>query len=380
MNFQFSKEHQLMLDLYKKFVENEIKPIAAEIDEEERFPVETVQKYAKYGFLGIPFSEKYGGQGADVLAYALLMEEAAKVCATSATILGAHISLCAGPIDLAGTEEQKQKYLVPLCKGEKLGAFALTEPGAGSDSAMQQTKAVLDGDEYVINGTKIFITNGSYADTYVVLTMTNPTKGTRGVTAFIIEKGTPGFTFGKKEKKLGIRGSATVELIFENCRVPKENMLGKEGEGFKIAMKTLESGRIGVAAQALGIAEGAWDETLKYVKERKQFGKKISQFQNTQFEMVEMKAQIEACRMLVYQAACAKEAGEPYGHLSAMAKYKCSELASDVTRRCVQLMGGCGFMREYPLERMMRDAKITEIYEGTTEIQKTILAGYYKIK
>lgn len=380
MDFTLSKEHKLLQELYKKFAETEVKPLAEELDEEERFPVETVKKFQKYGFLGIPFPEQYGGAGADNLAYSMAVEEIAKVCGTSSVIISAHTSLCCQPIYQFGTEEQKQKYLVPLAKGEKLGAFGLTEPSAGTDSSMQQTKAVLDGDAYVLNGTKIFITNAGYADTYVIIAMTDKAKGNRGISAFIVEADTPGFTIGKKERKMGIRGSATCELIFENCRVPKENLLGQEGQGFKIAMQTLDAGRIGIASQALGIAEGAFDECVKYVKERKQFGKTIGQFQNTQFELADMASKIEACKLLVREAACEKDAGRPYGHLASMSKYLCASLASDVSRRCLQLHGGYGYTREYPAERMMRDAKITEIYEGTSEVQKMVIAAWLKLK
>lgn len=380
MDFSLSKQHLLLRDLYRKFAETEVKPLAEEIDEEERFPVETVEKLAKYGFMGITFPKEYGGSGADNLAYSMAVEELGKVCATTAVIVSAHTSLCCQPIFQFGTEAQKQKYLVPLAKGEKLGAFGLTEPSAGTDASMQQTKAVLDGDEYVLNGTKIFITNAGYAQVYVIIAMTDVSKGTRGISAFIVEEGTPGFSIGKKERKMGIRGSATCELIFENCRIPKENLLGKEGQGFKIAMQTLDSGRIGIASQALGIAEGAIDECIKYVMERKQFGKKIGQFQNTQFELADMATKTEAARLLVYEAACEKDAHRPYGHLSSMAKYYAATTASDVTRRCLQLYGGYGYTREYPAERMMRDAKITEIYEGTSEVQKIVIANWLKLK
>ena len=299
MDFTLSKEHKLLQEMYRSFAETEVKPLAEEVDEEERFPLETVKKFARYGFLGIPFPKEYGGQGADNLAYSMAVEEISKVCATSGVIISAHTSLCCQPIYQFGTEEQKMKYLVPLAKGEKLGAFGLTEPGAGTDASMQQTTAVLDGDEYVLDGTKVFITNGYYADIYVVIAMTDKSKGNKGISAFIVEKGTPGFTFGKKEKKMGIKGSATYELIFENCRIPKENLLGKEGEGFKVAMQTLDGGRVGIASQALGIAEGAIDETVKYVMERKQFGKAIGQMQNTQFELAEMKTAVDAAQLLV---------------------------------------------------------------------------------
>ena len=375
MEFGYSKEQVLLRDLYKKFAETEVKPLAEELDEEERFPVETVKKLARYGFLGIPFPKEYGGAGGSYLTYSMAVEELAKVCGTTAIIVSAHTSLCAGPIYMFGTEEQKQKYLVPLAKGEKLGAFGLTEPSAGTDASMQQTTAVLDGDEYVLNGTKVFITNAGYADTYVIIAMTDKSKGTKGISAFIVEKDTPGFSIGKKERKMGIRGSATCELIFENCRIPKENLLGKEGQGFKIAMQTLDGGRIGIASQALGLAEGAIEETIKYTKERVQFGRRISQFQNTQFQLADMHAKTEAAKWLVYSAAMKKENHEPYTVDAAMAKLVAAETASDVTRRCVQLFGGYGYTREYPMERMMRDAKITEIYEGTSEVQRMVISA-----
>ena len=380
MEFGYSKEQVLLREMYKKFAETEIKPLAEELDEEERFPAESIPKLARYGFMGIPFPKEYGGAGGNYLTYAMAVEELGKVCATTAVIVSAHTSLCAGPIYYFGTEEQKQKYLVPLAKGEKIGAFGLTEPSAGTDSSMQQTTAVLDGDEYVLNGTKVFITNAGYADIYVVIAMTDKSKGNKGISAFIVEKGTPGFSVGKKERKMGIRGSATCDLIFENCRIPKENILGKEGQGFKIAMQTLDGGRIGIASQALGIMQGAIDECVKYVMERRQFGKKIGQFQNTQFELADMATKAEAAKLLVYEAAATKDAGKPYSHLSAMCKYFAGSTASDITRRCLQLFGGYGYTRDYPVERMMRDAKITEIYEGTSEVQKMVISSWMKLK
>ncbi|MDO5062883.1 MAG: acyl-CoA dehydrogenase [Peptostreptococcaceae bacterium] len=375
MNFSFSKEQLLLKEMLREFAQNEVKPLAAEIDEEERFPEETVAKMVKVGMMGIPFPKQYGGTGANYLEYAMAVEELSKVCATTGVILSAHTSLGAGPIAEWGTEEQKQKYLVPLANGTHLGAFGLTEPNAGTDAAGQQTTAVLDGDEYVLNGSKIFITNAMYADTYIVMAMTDKSLGTKGISAFIVEKGMPGFSFGPKEKKMGIRGSATCELIFENVRVPKENLLGKEGFGFKIAMKTLDGGRIGIAAQALGIAQGAIDETITYVKERKQFGRSIAQFQNTQFQLADMQAKVDAARLLVYRAADAKDKGLPYGVYAATAKLFAAEVAMEVTTKCVQLFGGYGYTREYPVERMMRDAKITEIYEGTSEVQRMVIAA-----
>ncbi|QNO13892.1 acyl-CoA dehydrogenase [Alkalicella caledoniensis] len=375
MNFSFSKEHEMVQKLYKEFAEKEVRPLAQDLDEKEEFPVETVEKLAKYGFLGIPFPKEYGGQGGDNLAYAMAVEELSKVCATTGVIVSAHTSLCASPIYEFGTDQQKMKYLVPLAKGSKLGAFGLTEANAGTDAGNQQTTAILEKDHYILNGNKIFITNAGYADIYIIMAMTDKTQGTRGISAFIVEATTEGFTVGKKEKKLGIKGSATCELIFENCRIPKENLLGKEGQGYKIAMKTLDGGRIGIAAQALGIAQGAIDETVKYVKERKQFGKPLSLFQNTQFRLAEMETKTEASRLLVYKAAINKDSKLPYSKEAAMAKLYASETAMEVTTQGVQLHGGYGYTREYPIERMMRDAKITEIYEGTSEVQRMVIAA-----
>lgn len=375
MDFEFSEEHKMSRQLFRQFAENEVKPIASEIDEMERFPNETVEKMKKLGFLGIPISKERGGQGCDFLTYILCIEELARVCATTSVILSSHVSLCCNPIQEYGTPEQINKYLIPLAKGEVLGAFALTEPNAGSDVSGQQTKAILENDHYILNGNKIFITNAGAADIYVVFAMTDKSKGTKGISAFIVEKDFPGFSIGKKELKLGIRGSSTCELIFENCKVPKENLLGSIGRGFGIAMNTLDGGRIGIAAQALGIAQGAYDETLKYVKERRQFGRTIASFQNTQFQLADIKTRIEAARLLVYNAALAKVTKQKYSVEAAMAKLFASETAMDVTTKCVQLFGGYGYTREYPVERMMRDAKITEIYEGTSEVQRMVIAA-----
>lgn len=370
-----AKEHIMLQKMYREFTENEVKPLAHELDEQERFPVETVGKLAKYGFLGIPFPKEYGGQGGDSLGYTMAVEELSKACATTGVVLSAHVSLCAAPIYEYGTEEQKQKYLVPLAKGEKLGAFGLTEPNAGTDAAGQQTTAELDGDYYILNGSKIFITNAGYADIYIVMAMTDKSKETKGISAFIMEKDFPGFSIGKKEAKMGIRGSSTCELIFENCKVPKENLLGKEGKGFTVAMKTLDGGRIGIAAQALGIAQGAINETVTYVKERRQFGRPIAKFQNTQFQLADMQTKVDAARLLVYRAARLKDSKQPYTVAAAQAKLFAAEVAMEVTTKAVQLHGGYGYTREYPVERMMRDAKITEIYEGTSEVQKMVIAA-----
>ena len=375
MEFGLSKQHEMLRQMYREFAEKEVKPLAAEVDEEERFPFETVEKMARAGFFGIPVPKEYGGEGGDDLGYAMAVEELSRVCATTGVIVSAHTSLCAWPIMTFGTEEQKQKYLVPLAKGEHLGAFGLTEPNAGTDASMQQTTAVLEGDHYVLNGSKIFITNAGKADTYVVMAMTDKSLGTKGITAFIVEKDFQGFSVGLPEKKLGIRGSSTCELIFEDCIVPVENRLGAEGFGFKIAMKTLDGGRIGIASQALGIAQGALDETVAYVKERKQFGRSIAKFQNTQFVLADLANQIEAARLLVYRAAWMKQNGKPYTVAAAHAKLFAAEAAMRVTTKCVQLYGGYGYTRDYPVERMMRDAKITEIYEGTSEVQRMVISG-----
>ena len=375
MNFTLTKEQELVRQMVRDFAVNEVKPIAAEIDVTERFPMENVKKMGELGMMGIPFPTEFGGAGGDVLSYILAVEELSKVCATTGVILSAHTSLCASLINENGTPEQKEKYLRDLCTGNKIGAFGLTEPGAGTDAAGQQTTAVLDGDNYILNGSKIFITNGGVADTFIVFAMTDKSKGTKGISAFIVEKGFLGFSIGKKEDKLGIRASSTTELIFENCVVPKENLIGREGKGFGIAMKTLDGGRIGIAAQALGIAEGALDEAIKYMKERKQFGRPISAFQGLQWMVAEMSTKIEAARFLVYKAAWLKENKQPYSIDAARAKLYAAEVAMDVTTKAVQLFGGYGYTKEYPVERMMRDAKITEIYEGTSEVQKMVISG-----
>jgi butyryl-CoA dehydrogenase len=376
MNFTLTKEQQLVQQMVREFAQNEVKPLAAEIDETERFPMETVEKMAKYGMMGIPFSKEIGGAGGDTLSYVLAVEELSKVCGTTGVILSAHTSLCAYPIEHFGTPAQKEKYLAPLLKGEKLGAFGLTEPNAGTDAAGQQTVAVLNGDHYVINGSKIFITNGGVADTFVIFAMTDRSKGTRGITAFIIEKGFKGFSVGKVEDKLGIRASSTTELVFEDMIVPVENMLGKEGKGFGIAMNTLDGGRIGIAAQALGIAEGAFDEAKEYMKERKQFGRSLDKFQGLSWIMADMDVAIESAKYLVYKSACLKDAGLPYTLEAARAKLHAANVAMDVTTKAVQLFGGYGYTKDYPVERMMRDAKITEIYEGTSQVQKLVISGY----
>ena len=380
MNFHFTEEEQDVLDMLHDFCVKEVAPLAAEIDEQERFPEETWHKLADMGMMGIFMPEEYGGAGMSYLAYIACCEELAKHCATTSVIVSSHTSLCCWPILTFGTEEQKQKYLPDLCSGEKLGAFGLTEPGAGTDAAMQKTVAEDKGDHWLLNGSKIFITNAGYASTFVIFAMTDKSLGTKGISAFIVERDTPGFRVGTHEKKMGIRGSSTCELIFEDCKIPKENLLGEVGKGFKIAMMTLDGGRIGIGAQALGIAQGAIDQTIQYTTERIQFGKRISQFQNTQFQLADMQTKVDASRLLLYRAAQAKQDGEKYSHMASMGKLFASETASDVTRRCLQLFGGYGYTRDYPFERMMRDAKITEIYEGTSEVQRMVISGWMGVK
>ncbi len=380
MNFHFTPDEQDVLDMLYDFCEKEVAPIAAEIDENERFPEETWHKLADMGMMGVAYPEEYGGAGLSYVNYIGVCEELAKHCATTSVMVSAHSSLCCWPISEYGTEEQKQKYLTKLASGEWLGAFGLTEPGAGTDSAMQKTVAEDKGDHWVLNGSKIFITNAGFAHVFVVFAMTDKSLGNKGISAFIVEKDFPGFKVGAHEKKMGIRGSSTCELVFEDCIVPKENLLGELNKGFKIAMTTLDGGRIGIGAQALGIAQAAIDATVKYTKERVQFGKRISQFQNTQFQLADMQAKVDAARLLIYRAAQAKQDHEPYSHLAAMGKLYASEAASDVTRRCLQLIGGYGYTREYPFERYMRDAKITEIYEGTSEVQRMVISGWMGVK
>ena len=384
MDFTLSKQHEMARTLFSEFAEKEVKPLAQEVDETEKFPKETVEKMAKAGFLGIPVPKELGGQGCDVLTYAMCVEELSKVCGTTGVIVSAHTSLCVDPIVTFGTPEQKAKYVPDLASGKKLGAFGLTEPGAGTDAQGQQTKAVLDGEEWVLNGSKCFITNGKEADVYIVIAVTGMIekrgKMMKEISAFIVEKGTPGFTFGTKEKKMGIRGSSTYELIFQDCRIPKDALLGQKGKGFNIAMHTLDGGRIGIAAQALGLAEGALERTIAYVQERKQFGRAIGAFQNTQFQLADMATKVEAAKMLVYKAARAKDQYNADGKTSysveaAMAKLYAAEVAMEVTTKAVQLHGGYGYIREYDVERMMRDAKITEIYEGTSEVQRMVISA-----
>jgi alkylation response protein AidB-like acyl-CoA dehydrogenase len=377
MDFRLTEEQSLIRETVRSFADREVAPSAAARDEEERFDRTLMfDRVAELGLAGIVFPEEYGGAGADYISYAIAVEELSRVCASTGVTLSAHLSLGANPIYLFGTEEQKRKYLVPLAEGRKMGAFGLTESSAGSDAGGTRTTAVREGEEWALNGSKIFITNGGEAEIYIVFARTDKTaEKHHGISAFILEKGTPGFSFGKKEAKMGIRSSPTMELVFEDCRIPAENLLGKEGEGFKVAMKTLEGGRIGIAAQALGIAQGAFEAAAAYARERKQFDQPIAAFQAVQFMLADMATRIEAARLLVYQAAHRASAGLSYGKESAMAKLFASETAMEVTTKAVQVFGGYGYTRDFPVERMMRDAKITEIYEGTSEVQRLVIGS-----
>ena len=382
MDFQLSKMHLLQQELYRKFAETEIAPLAHDMDESEVYSLELLEKMKKYGFFGIPYSKEYGGVGADTLAYTLCMEEVSKVDASTGITISVHTSLCCSCINEFGTEEQKQKYLRPLVDGSKIGCYGLTEPGAGSDVQGAQTVAVEDGDDYVITGSKVVTTNSGFADTCIVFALTDRTvPAAKGMTAFIVDlKEMPGITVSENIERMGIRAASNCIVTYEKVRVPKERILGKVGGGFKIAMKALDAGRIGIAAQAVGIAQGALNEAIKYGKERKQFGKTINSFQNTQFKMAELQTKIDAARLMTWRAAKAKDNHENFGPYAAMAKLFASDVANQVTRDCVQFLGGYGYCREYPVERMMRDAKITEIYEGTSEVMKMVISGSMKLK
>lgn len=375
MDFSFTKQQEMVRKVVSEFAKNEVAPGAADRDITEEFPWEIVKKMADMDLMGIPYPKEYGGAGGDYISYIIAVEELSKACASTGVILSAHTSLACYPLYQWGNEEQKKKYLIPLAKGEKLGAFALTEPNAGTDAASQQTVATLADDHYVLNGSKVFITNGGKADVYIVFAMTDKAKGTRGISAFIVEKDFEGFSIGKIEEKMGIHASSTAELVFEDCIVPKENLLGKEGRGFAMAMETLDGGRIGIASQALGIAEAALDEAVKYSKERQQFGRPISKFQGLQWYIADMATRVQAARMLVYNAAWKKQIGKLTSSDAAMAKLFASETAMYVTTKAVQVFGGYGYIKDYPVERLMRDAKITEIYEGTSEVQKMVISG-----
>ena len=375
MNLELTMEQKMIQKMVREFTENEVKPIAAETDRTAQYPAETIDQLFRYGVMGMCVPKEYGGAGADVLSAALAVEELSKYCASTGDIVATHNGLCCDPILANGTEEQKKKYLPMLTTGRHVGAFALTEPNAGSDASKGQTVARLEGDHYVLNGSKIFITNGYVADIFVVFAMTDKSKGNHGISAFIVEKDFPGFSVGKHEVKMGLHGSPTAEIVFQDCIVPKENLLGQEGKGFKIAMQTLDGGRIGIAAQALGIAEGAMQEAIDYTKARVQFGKPISKFQNTQFVLADMAMGCEAGRFLIYDAAEKKQNGVRYTKEAAMAKLFCSEHANKTVTKALQALGGYGYTNDYPLERMMRDAKITEIYEGTSEVQRIVISG-----
>lgn len=375
MDFNLTREQQMIRKMIKKFAETEIAPIAEYIDAEAEYPAETVAKLGELGVMGMPFPQEYGGAGADYITYIMAIEELSKVCASHGVIVQTHNALCCWPIFTYGTEEQKRKYLPELLSGRKLGAFGLTEPNAGTDAAMQQTKAEDKGDHWLLNGSKVFISGGGIAEVYIIMAMTDKSKGTKGISAFIVEKGMPGFSRGKKENKMGIRGSTAAELVFEDCIVPKENLLGELGKGFKVAMTSLDVGRLGIGAQALGIAQGAFDQTVAYMKQRKQFGKSLDQFQALAFEMADMKTRIDGARLLLYYACDRRQKGLPSTVEAAQAKLFCSETAMYVTTKAVQFHGGYGYIKDYPVERMMRDAKITEIYEGTSEVMKMVISG-----
>ncbi|NFA59002.1 acyl-CoA dehydrogenase family protein [Clostridium sporogenes] len=371
----FKKEHELLRKSVRDFVDRELKDIPEEVDTEGKLPKELLQKLAKYKFISPVIPKEYGGAGADYVSYCIIMEEISKRCASTGTFITAGASLVALPLLNFGTDKQKEKYLKPLATGEYIGSFGLTEPGAGSDAGAGQTTAVLEGDHYILNGRKTFITNAPICDFAIVTAMTEKGKGSRGISAFIVERKWKGFSIGAHENKMGIRGTETADLIFENVKVPKENLIGKEGKGFKIALNTLDVGRIGVAAQALGIAQGALDEAVKYVKERVQFGKPLAKFQNTQFTIADMETKVQAARWLVYDAAEKKDNGINPGVESAMAKYYAAEIANEVAYKALQLHGGYGFMKDYPIERMYRDARITSIYEGTSQVQQMVIAA-----
>ncbi len=376
MKFELTEEQEMTRKMVRDFAENEVKPGAEERDDNEEFSRELFDKMGELGLTGIPWPEEYGGGECDFVSYVIAVEELSRVDASAGTTLSAHISLAGWPLYKYGSEEQKKKFLEPMALGEKLGAYGLTEATAGTDAAAQRTTAVLDGDSYVLNGNKTFITNAGEAEIYIVFAVTDKEKKAKGISAFVVEKDTPGFTFGKKERKMGLRSSPTLELVFDGCRVPKENLLGSEGEGFKIAMSTLDGGRNGIAAQAVGIAQGAMEEAASYAKTREQFGQPIANFQAVSFMLADMGTKIEAARLLTYQAAYLESCGLPYGKASAMAKLFASEAAMEVTTNAVQILGGYGYIRDYPVERFMRDAKITQIYEGTSEVQRLVISRY----
>ncbi len=375
MNFSPTREQEMVRKMVREFAETEIEPIVAEMDESAEYPYKTMEQAAKLGLMGMPFPEEYGGGGTDYISYIIAVEELARVSGSHGVIVQTHCALCCWPIMTYGTEEQKKKYLPDLLAGKKLGAFGLTEPNAGSDAAGVQTRAVDKGDHWLLNGSKIFISGGGIADVYVIMAMTDKSKGTKGISAFIVEKGMPGFTAPKHENKMGIRGSVAAELVFEDVKLPKDALLGDLGKGFKVAMSSLDVGRLGIAAQALGIAQGAFDKTVEYMKSRKQFGRSLDKFQALAFEMANMHNRIEMSRLLLYKACDRRTKGMPSSVEAAQAKLACSETAMYVTEKAVQFHGGYGYIKDYPVERMMRDAKITEIYEGTSEVMKMVISG-----
>ena len=374
MDFELTDEQELIREAVREFADTELAPIAAEVDRDHRFPAELIPKLADLNLMGMPYPEKMGGAGADYLSYVIAIEELSRACATTSVIVSAHSSLATWPIYKFGTPAQHDKYLPEMTSGRRLGAFALTEPGAGTDAGAGTTTAVLKGDEYVLNGSKIFISNAPYAEIYIVFAKTDPSVGTRGMSAFIVERDTPGFSVGEAEHKLGIRGSSTPPLYFSDCHIPADALLGGEGDGFKVAMQTLDGGRIGIAAQALGIAQAALDASVSYAKERVQFGKPIAALQAIQWMIADMATEIDAARLLVYRAASCVDAGRPYSTEGAMAKLFASETASRVAGKAIQIHGGYGYTESYPVERNWRDAKITEIYEGTSEVQRMVIA------
>jgi len=374
MNFELNEEQKMIRKMVRDFAENEIAPIAQETDKSEQFPWEIIRKMGKLGLMGLPFSEEYGGAGADTVSYAIAMEEISRVCGSTALTLAAHISLCTFPIYQFGSEEQKRKYVPRLASGEWIGAFGLTEPGAGSDAGGTKTQAVLDGDEWVINGQMCFITNGSIADVVVLTAVTDPEKGTRGISSFIVEKGTPGFRPGRDEDKMGLKGAITSELFFEDCRIPKENILGTPGEGFKQALITLDGGRISIGAMALGLGRAALEASIAYAKERHQFGRPIAEFQAIQWMIADAATELDAARLLIYQAAYLEDQGKRFTKEAAMAKLSASEAAERACFNAIQIHGGYGYIKDYPVERYYRDARITEIYEGTSEMQRLVIA------
>lgn len=376
LGFRLTEEQELIRETIRDLAQKEFAPRAAEVDKNHRFPRENWELLAQSDVCGLVFPEQYGGAGLDHICYSIVVEELAKACATTSVLYSAHLSLCAKPIYIFGTEEQKQRFLQPMCRGEKMGAFALSEPGSGSDAAAARCMAVKKGDDYILNGSKNWITNGVEADYYLVIAQTDPTLKHKGLIAIVVEKGSPGFTFGKLEDKLGIRGSSTCQIMFEDTPVPAANVLGGPNDGFKVAMVTLDGGRIGIASQAVGIAQGAWDHAFHYSKERVAFNKTINKFQAIQFMLAEMQTEIDAARLLTYHASNLQDLGAKYTREAAEAKLYAAEVAMRSTVKCVQIFGGYGYVTDYPVERYMRDAKITEIYEGTSEVQRIVIANH----